>query len=458
MSTIQIDRSRAPIPGDVRPFTFPEIQRHRLRNGLPLFFAPTAGAEVATMSILMPGGARREDESDAGLAKLTSLLIESGTADLGAAEVSERLESMGVDLDTGCGWDVCHADFTALSDKVADAAELMARLVRSPSFPAEEFERLKDQQLATIVQRRAQPSSFANELAKRFIFADESVYARPISGRAATVQGIEPSDVRSFHDRFYTPVGGAIIASGNIDSDRLVDIAEQAFGDWTGPTLKPSPPCAAARYQTTSVIVVNRPGAVQSEIRIGHIGAARDTTDYFAILVMNTILGGAFSSRLNLNLRERNGFTYGVRSRFAMRREPGPFLVSTAVQTEVTAPAVREIYNELHAIRDKAVAQSELNDARQYVAGTFPLRLQTTDDIAARLAELFIYDLPDRYLEEFPQRILDVTEDQVKRAAHTYVRPSRAIAVVLGDAEKVVPELEALDLAPVEVVDPESIQ
>lgn len=457
MRTIDIDRSRAPEAGEIRPFTFPSIERFALGNGVPVIFARTEGLPVATLSLLLPSGATREDPTKAGLAKLTASLLESGTEDLTAADVAQRLEGLGVRLHSGTSWEISHVDFTALSEKLDEAGALMARLVRHPVFPEAEVERLRSEQLAGILQRRAEPRGFANELVSRFLFADSSPFSRPLGGTAATAGALARADVVDFHQRTYSPSSAALVAAGNVDRQRLTELLESAFGDWSGP--KPPTPDwnVEIRYEKPRVIIVDRPGAVQSEIRVTHLGVERHTPDYFAILVMNTILGGAFSSRLNLNLRERHGFTYGVRSSFVMRRRPGPFLVSTAVQTEVTAAAVREIFAELDRMRTGSVTDEELGDARQYVAGTFPLLLQTTDGIASHLAELIIYDLPDSYLEEFADRVLTIGRDDVNRVADRHLHPGSALTIVLGDAQRVQAELEQLGIGEVEVVQPDAI-
>lgn len=199
-------------------------------------------------------------------------------------------------------------------------------------------------------------------------------------------------------------------------------------------------------------MLVDRPGSVQSELRVGHVGVARSTPDYFPLVVMNSILGGAFTSRLNMNLRERQGFTYGVSSGFAMRRSPGPFMVSTAVQTEVTGAALMEIMREVNAIRDEPVQPAELEDARNYLAGVFPLRLQTTEGVASRLGELALFDLPLDYFDDYRDRLLEVDAASVQRVAREHLRPGEMTVVVAGDAARIRPEVEALELGPLEVV------
>ena len=225
------------------------------------------------------------------------------------------------------------------------------------------------------------------------------------------------------------------------------------MGDWGGGRIPPVPDTVSPRSEGLRVHLADRPGSVQSELRVGHVGVARSSPDYFPLMVMNTILGGAFSSRLNLNLRERHGFTYGVSSAFAARRLPGPFVVGTAVQTEVTAAALTEIFAELTRMRESPVTHPELENARNYLAGIFPLRLQTTEGIAEHLARIIIYDLPDDYLETYRERILAVSAEDVLRVAREHLHPDAASVVVVGDAQKLLPALEELHLAPVEQVD-----
>jgi zinc protease len=457
VSAVIIDRSRAPEPGELRPFEFPPIERFTLSNGLPVCFSRTGGLPVATITLLLPGGALRESPTAAGVATLTGSLLESGTDKLAGPEISERLERLGVRLQVGTSWEVSHCEFTTLTSMVGPAVELVASLVQSPSFPHGEVIRLRNQQVAGILQRRAEPRGFANELASRFIFSPESPFSRPLGGLSATVGALTREDVEAYHNTYFSSAGAALVVAGNIEPEQVRDQVEAVFGSWRGDPLPMLDVTVRPRSSRLEAVIIDRPGAVQSEIRIGHLGVPRNIPDYFPITVMNTILGGAFSSRLNLNLREKHGFTYGVRSNFVMRRRPGPFLVSTAVQTEVTGAAIREILSELSRIRETEVRPDELEDARQYVAGTFPLPLQTTDGVAARLSELIIYDLPDSYLEEFGQRTLSVSSDDVLRAARQYLDPDSATILVLGDATRVRKQLDELGIPAIEVIAQEQI-
>ncbi|MDR0788499.1 MAG: insulinase family protein [Gemmatimonadota bacterium] len=457
MSDRTLDRSVVPAPGVLRPARFPEIHRFDLSNGVPVWFCETDGMPVTTVRVLHPSGAIREDASRAGLATLTGNLLESGTTRLTALEIARTLESYGVRVGTSTSWEVGSVDVTSLTRNLEAVVGIMAELMTDSVFPETEVARLRHEQLAAIRQRRADPRHLADEIINRFIFAEGTPFVRPASGTPETVSAITRNDVVDFHQRTFTPTGAAVVVVGKLDPARARDLAEEAFGGWSGGPPPPASGVARAREPGVQVVVVDRPGSVQSEIRVGHLGVARNTPDFFPIAVMNTILGGAFSSRLNLNLREKHGFTYGVNSSFVMRRQPGPFTVATAVQTEVTGAAVREIVRELNHIREELVTDPELTDARNYLAGTYPLRLQTTDGVASRLSELFIYDLPHRYVDEFPEQVLAVTRERVLSAAVEHLRPDDLTILAVGDASVVGSQLEELGLAPVEVISAEGI-
>jgi zinc protease len=450
---MQIDRSSPPAPGPLRPFHFPAISRFELSNGLPVLFAASEGFGVATMSVIVDAGGVHDGRGKAGLAALSADLLESGAGSRSAVQIADEIERLGLQLGAASSWDATHVELTGLTSTMRAGAEVVSDLVRRPAFPEAEVERIRHEQLAGIVQRRAEPRGLANEMATRFIFSDASPFALPLTGTTESVEGLTRSDVEEFHASRFSPWATTVVIAGDLSVDEARRLAEEGFGSWAGPAAPSAAAEVAPRFEETHIVLVDRPGAVQSELRVGHVGVDRATPDYFPIVVMNAILGGAFSSRLNMSLRERHGFTYGVTSSFIMRREPGPFLVSTAVQTEVTAAALTEIFNEMRRIREAPVRENELVDARSYLAGTFPLRLQTTGGLASRLAEIAIHDLPIDYFDGYRDCILRVTGDEVLRAAREFIEPERATVVIVGDASVIRPSIEALDLGPVDVVD-----
>lgn len=447
------DRSRPPAPGPLRPSHFPEVQRAELSNGVPVLLARTPGLPVVTVSLFLQAGGLHESRDLAGLASLTSSLLESGAGGRSGPEIAEEMETLGIHLGVGASWDLTHLDLTGVANRIPAAMEVLRDLVLTPTFPEDEVERIRGEQLASILQRRAEPRGLANEMAARGIFSAETPFSRPLGGTTRTVERVTRADVVDFHARRYTPGRAAVLMAGDMGIEQAVELARERFDGWAGPAVEPANVRVEPRTREPQLILVDRPGSVQSEIRVGHVGVARSTPDFFAILVMNAILGGAFSSRLNLNLREKHGYTYGVSSSFVMRRLPGPFLVSTAVQTEVTAAALREILHEVRGMREGPVKPSELSDATNYLAGTFPLGLQTTSGVSSRLAEIVAYGLPLDYFDSYRERILAVDAEQVLAAARERLRPDEVAVTIVGDAAAIRPSLEELSIGKVEVID-----
>ncbi|HEX6071117.1 MAG TPA: pitrilysin family protein, partial [Longimicrobiaceae bacterium] len=414
--------------------------------------ARTDGFPVVTVGLILPAAGVHEPPERAGLASLVAALLESGTERRTAAEIAEAFEGLGVQFGVGTGWDATQAEMTSLASRSAAGIDLLAELVRTPAFPGVEVDRVRKEHIAEILQRRAEPRGLANEAAARYIFSPSSPFSRPLGGTATTLEGLTHEDIAAFHGARYTPFGAVIVIAGNVEPEEARDLAARAFGDWAGPASETPVVPVEPASTTRRVVLVDRPGSVQSEIRVGQVGVPRSTPDYFPLVVMNTILGGAFTSRLNMNLREKQGFTYGVSSGFAMRRHAGPFLISTAVQTEVTASALTEILREVEGVREAPVTPEELEDARNYLAGVFPLRLQTTEGVASRLAELALFDLPPDYFDDYRDRILAVDVEEVHRVAQERIRPAELSIVIAGDAATIRGPVEALSLGPVEVV------
>lgn len=454
---VGFDRDVPPSPRAIRPFEFPEVTAFELASGLSLRVAPMPALPVVSACLVLEAGEETVDAAQAGLSVLTGDALQAGTAHRSGAELAEAMEGLGAGLTVATGWDATVLSLSCLSERLDDAARLMAEVAQEPSFEENEFGTYRQQRLASIDQRRMDPRSLADDAAARLIYAQVAPYGRPVGGTKATIQALNREDSLAFQGGHYRASGGGLVVVGDVEPEAVRGLAESLFGARAG-----SPPDRRSlrvepRSESRSVHIVHRPGAVQSEIRVGHVGQARDSEDYFPIAVLNTVLGGAFTSRLNLNLRERHGFTYGVRSQFAFRRHAGPFSVSTAVATEVTASAVREVMAELEGIVDGGLTEEEAQAARDYIVGVFPLRLETTAQVASRINELIIHDLPNDYYASYRERIAAVTREDADAAAKRAIRPDEAAVVVVGDADRVRSELEALDLGPVEVHEPSDL-
>jgi zinc protease len=452
-----LDRTTPPGPGPRRPFHFPDVHRRRLPNGLEILVAENHTFPVATLDVMVPSGGLAEPEARAGTASLAAGLLESGAGGRDASEIAETVDALGLALESGVSWDTTLAGFTALTSRLEAGMEILADLVLRPTFPEREVERIRDERLAALTQRRADPSSVADELETRYTFADGHPFGRRLAGPARTLRTLTREDVSAFHAAHYVPEGAWICAAGDVTVDQVAELAERWFGDWRGAPPAPRAPATPTRFDRTTILLADRPGSVQSEVRVGHVGIERTAEDFFAATVMNAILGGVFSSRLNMNLRERLGYTYGASSSFGVRRLPGTFSISSAIQSEHAAHAVSEMLRDMREMQDTLAPEAEVADASGYLAGIFPLQLQTTDGLSGKLSTLAVYGLPDDYFDHYRDGLLSVTPDDVREAARRRLMPDRAAVVVVGDAQALRGPLEALDIGPVELVDAEAV-
>ena len=442
---MSFDRTTAPAPAPIRPFEFPHIERSALGNGVTLLHAAHGDLPIVTVRALIEAGAAAERAGEEGLAWLTAHALETGTARRSGEELAWELERLGAQLETASTWDAVHVGLTTPSARLSEALALLAEIVCEPAFPAREITRKRDEQLAEIMQRAADPRTLADDVAVRYIFDGSSAYARPVIGIVDSVTRIDADAVRAFHRRRFTPGSTALVIVGAVSLDVAQREAERAFGAWSGSTEPLRDVTAKPGPQRTTIFVVDRPSAVQTELRIGHVGVARHHPDYHALLVLNGIIAGVFTSRLNLSLRERHGFTYGVRSAFSFRRAPGPFVIHTAVASDVTARAIAESLRELRELQANGVTDDEVRNTRDYLAGTLPLELQTTDQLAARIADAYTFNLPTTYLEQYGEQILAVTRADVERAARAHLHLDRLAIVVVGNAGAVENDLRALN-------------
>ena len=444
-----------PTPGPTRPYSFPAFERLTLPNGLRLVVAPVAKLPVVTAMALVDAGAATDPMGQEGVAQLTARLLAEGTTTSDGAQLAERFERLGTALDTGADWDGATIRITVTSDRIAAAMALLAEVIRTPSFPEREVERLKQERLAELLQQQTEPRGLADDMFSRFVYAADSRYALPDGGLESTVTGLGREAVSAFYQSRYAPSATTLLIVGDITLDAARAVTAETFGSWEG-AVRSSTSVSDQPAQLTRVVhIVGKADAPQSEIRVGHVGVPRLHPDYFPIVVMNAILGGLFSSRINLNLREAHAYTYGAFSAFDWRRGAGPFTIATAVQSDVTGAALREIMIEIERMRAEPVADTELTLATSYLDGVFPIRFESTTAIANALSSLVSYRLTDDYFDTYRANISAVTSAHVLDAARTYVRPEQLQIVTVGDPALVREPLEALALGPVRVYDAE---
>ncbi len=446
-----------PVPGHPRIYEFPTTVRTALANGLRVIVTPMPGRALISASLVTRSGASDEPDALGGATVLSARGMTEGTEVRDAIALVEAAERLGASLHSEAGWDATSAGVDVPASRLEPALALLAEIIRQPAYPPTEVERIRDERLTDLLQARADPRRRADEAFVGAIYAPSSPYHRPAGGTAETVATIGPDDLHAVHARGFVPARSAIVVAGDVDPDGVARAVETLFGDWSGDAGGPAATIDDASAVTGRFVrVVHRPGAVQTEIRIGHPGLPRRHPDFHAVSVMSAILGGLFNSRLNMNLREEKGYTYGAGAGFDLRRARGPFSARAAVDTDATVPALREFLVELERIRESRVTDTELRAARDYLVGVFPLRFETPGPVAGSLAGLFVHDLPDDELVRYRAAIESVTADDVLRAARDHVRPEAAAIVLVGDHDQFGGDLEGASFGPVEVVrDPE---
>jgi zinc protease len=434
-----------------RPYHFPGYERRSLANGLTLWLVPLDDRELVNVHLLSDAGAAAEDEPHGGVAALTAQLLVTGTQRLDAAAFAEATERLGIEVSSESSWDSARAAFQALPERLDDGLALLSEMIREPRFDPAEFERLRAERLADIMQSRADPGRLADEMYLRHVYAADVPYGRSSAGGPETVAALSRDDVVAFHRDHYRPSTAHLIVAGRFEADALQRTVEARLGDWTGsgPGHRPVEPTPSGGRR---VVLVDRPGSVQSELRVGQVGIDRHDPRYFPAMVMSALLGGVFGSRLNLRLREELGYTYGAHASFDPRRAAGPFTARAAVQTEVTVPAIRELLAQLDRIRDAAPGEDELREVKNYLVGVFPLRFETTGGVAAAIEPLAVYELPDDYWQTYRQRLEAVTPDDVRQVAAELIQPERLLILLSGDASRLREELESAAFGPLEVV------
>ena len=443
-----------PSASSPRPYNFPDFQRRTLSNGLRIIVAPVRELPVVTTLAVVDAGATRDPAGLEGLSVLTMRALDEGTATMDALQLAERLELLGTTLDTGADWDSAIVQLTSLSSRVDDAFAVLSEVLRVPSFPDAELDRLKGERLADLAQLRAEPRGLADVYFTRLLYEGTSRFAQLAGGDERSIVRIDRDAVVAHHQSLFTPANTALMIVGDISVDEGVALAEKHFGEWSGAAPQAIEPQARQRYDTPRVHVVAKSDAPQSEIRVGHVSVPRLNSDYFPLIVMNAILGGLFSSRLNLHLREAHAYTYGAHSAFDWRRAASPFEISTAVETGVTAEAIREIVLELTRIRESEVSEAELSLAVSYLDGVFPIRFETTAAVAGGLANLEIFRLPSDYFDSYRAHVRAVNAAEVLRVAREHLDPARLQIVVVGDPVAVNASLSETRVGPITIYDP----
>ena len=426
-------RQLAPPPGPEPTFQPPRWKRFKLKNGLEVFLVEFHDLPLVDLNLMIKTGGAANPADRAGLADLTAHMLDEGTKSRSALAIADQVAALGATLSTGSTWDASNVSLSTLSRNLDAALAVFSDVVVNPAFDPKEFERVRDNLLTAITRRKDSPPTVAGLAMTRLLFGQKHPYGWPMTGAEATIKKITPADLRGFYDKYYRPNNAALLVAGDTTVAALRGKLETAFAKWQPKrSVAPKLPAPAGAASATRVFLIDKADAPQSSIRVATIGIERTNPDYFPVTVMNLILGGGFY-RLDLNLREGKGWTYGARSTVDSRRAPGPMSAGGEFVAQHSADSVAEILKELTTMRDSDVTDVELARAKDQIIKSFPARFATRGNIAAQLAELAVFGLPDSYVTDYTRKIAAVTKDDVRRVARKYIDPGRLTIVVVGD-------------------------
>lgn len=427
----------------------PPVEEARLSNGLRLVVVPMHEVPIVQI-VLNGGGGAREDGTLPGLATFTANMLDEGAGSRDANTLAAEVAYLGASLNTGADWNATSISLRVPKRTLGSALDLMADVVLRPAFAAAEVKRQRDLRLANLIQQRDQPTAVASLAYNATLFPEGHPYHRPIGGDSVSTVALDSATVRQFYARTMSPDRAAVIVTGDVTLAEVRREIERRFGTWGGPPAGGrTGGQAAVPFQRTTVYLIDKPNAPQSVVRIGHAGVDRKNPDYYAIQVMNTLLGGSFSSRLMTNLRETKGYTYGARSGFDFQPIPGAFTASADVRTDVTDSSLVEFFRELRRIRDTLADPTELERTKQYLALRLPGAFETTAQVANQISSLLLFELPYTWIDDYVHRIMAVTAEDVRRVARAYIKPDSMTVVVVGDAQKTQAGIERLHLGPI---------
>lgn len=443
-----------PRPGVPRAYAFPPFERVRLANGLTVIAVDLPGRPLLSASLALRNGAVDEPAAQAGATVLSARALTEGTQQHDAIALVEATERLGASLHADAGWDGYSVGVDVPASRLEAALALLAEVVAQPTFPAGEVERIRDERLNDLLQARAEARRRLDEAFSSAIYTPESPYHRPAAGIQETVAGLDRDLLQAAWLRGVDPRTMTLIVAGDLSGLDPVRIAGNLMGDWKRAPQATSAGAIVAASALTGrrLLVVDKPGAPQTEIKVGHVGVSRRIPDFHAVSLLGAILGGLFNSRLNMKLREEKGYTYGAGAGFDPRRGAGPFSARAAVNTEVTAAALSDLMAELDRIRSERVTDVELAAARDFLVGVFPLRFETPGPVVGAVQGMVIHDLPDDELATYRARIEAVTVDDVLSAAQAHLDLERMAAVLVGDAAVIASSLADAGFGPVEVV------
>lgn len=449
------DRSKAPDLGPIQPLVVPAMETFKLSNGIPVYFVRKDQVPLLQINLVVSGGSAFEKPSELGLANLTTDLMTEGAGKRDALALADEIDFLGIRLDAYAGSEFMGVNLFAPTSRVDQALDLMKDVVLNPTFPETELNRIRKSKLVSLGQNHDEARVIASTAFSQIIFGKEHAFGRGAAGTETTLKSFTPKEVKSFHTTYFNSKNAWIVVAGAIDQKTLKNKLETAFGKMKAGKSFETPKLPVPSVAGRVIYLIDKPGAAQSELRIGHAGVNRMTPDYFNLTVVNTILGGSFTSRLNQNIREEHGYAYGASSRFGFQKNTGAFLAASAVQTEVTDSAIYEFMKELNGIAE--ISEQDLSRARNYVALSFPSDFADVQSIADNIVSQIFYGLPKDYFNSYTGNILNVKLDAAVKTAKNYIRTDNLVIVVVGDKAKIEEKIKGLNLGEIKYMSIEDV-
>ncbi|MFA3782777.1 M16 family metallopeptidase [Melioribacteraceae bacterium 4301-Me] len=432
----KLDRTKPPEIINEIKFSLPEIENFDLSNGLNVYFVKKEKLPITQILMLTSAGSKYDDNKLNGLSHLTAALIDEGAGEFDALQLNNEIEKLGSIIKISSDKDFIYTSLLSLTDNIERSLYLFSKILIEPKLEPADFEREKKKKISKIIQLKDEPSYLADTVFEKILF-NNSYYQLPVLGTETSAANIKLDDVQLFYQEYFSPTNSTLIVVSNLNSNTIVDLLEKYFSCWKKEIKNNCDPLQL-NTKTKKAYLVHKDDLVQSEIRIGNLIYQKNNTEYLRQQILNTVLGGQFSSRLNLNLREKRGFTYGVSSAFNYMQSAANFEVSTAVKSENTAEAVAEILNELEKIREK-ITEEEVNFAKSYLIKRFPSRFETYSNISSNISVIITLNLDKNFLNDYLHNIKQLTTKEIITSARETIFPEESIIVVVGN-RKVVKE------------------
>jgi len=438
-------RNTVPTAGPVSRAALPTPKRFTLPNGLQVYLVEAHNLPVVAANLVFRSGSAADPKTSPGLAGFTASMLDEGTDKMDALTIANKVQALGATLNTGTTADGSNANVRALKQNARPALGILSDVVLTPAFPEKEIDRIRNDRLTALLQQRDQPFQTAIRVMNASLYGPTHPYGHTALGTEESIKKISRDDLTTFYKSSYSPKNAALVMVGDLTEAEARKLAVEAFGGWKGGETPSSIPAEGAVAQSR-VIIVDKPGSPQTAVLAGQMGVARSNPDYEKLDVMNTVLGGLFSSRINLNLREDKGYSYGAFSFIGQNRGVGPVMAGAAVRADVTGPSVDEVLKEVTKMRDAGVTDAELTMAKDSMVRSLPANFETTFSTAGTMAQIYLYDLPLDYYQTLPARVDAISRDDVGAVAKKYLTPDRMLIVAVGDKKLIEPQISKLSL------------